>query len=171
MKYAVVQTGGKQYLALEGQAIEVDRLPHQEGDSLELKEVLLAADDGQVLVGSPFIEGAKVKASVVAQVKGPKVRVFKYIPKERYRRRAGHRQLYTRLAIESIILPGGQAGAEEVEGHAAPLAELRPKAKPKPTARKAEGRAKPAAKPAKKPTGKPGTRAAGTKKPAAKKSK
>lgn len=159
MKFAVVETGGKQYLAREGQAIEVDRLPLEVGKSFELRQVLLAADDGQVLVGAPFVEGVAVQASVVGQVKGPKVRVFKYIPKERYRRRAGHRQQYTRLLVESIDLPGGRPAARE-EQAAVPEAEAR--ARPK-----AEATARPAARPAKKPAAK----AAGAKKPAARKSK
>ncbi len=164
MKFAVVQSGGKQYLAQEGQAIEVDRLSLEVGRSLELREVLLAVDDGQVLVGAPFVEGVSIQASVAAQVKAPKVRVFKYIPKERYRRRAGHRQQYTRLLVESIVLPGGGAAARE-EQAVIPGGEAKPR--PKAAARKAEAKPKPAAKPARKPAAK----AAGAKKAAGRKSK
>jgi large subunit ribosomal protein L21 len=104
MKYAIVEDGGKQYKAVEGTTIDVDRFPAEEGDQLDLERVLLVSDDGDVTIGTPLIEGAKVLATVVGQVKGPKVIVFKYKPKERYRVKTGHRQKYTRLMIDSIEL-------------------------------------------------------------------
>jgi large subunit ribosomal protein L21 len=64
---------------------------------------LLIADDNQVLIGKPLVEGAKVEATVEAQVKGRKIVVFKYKPKKRYRVKAGHRQRYTRLRIDDIV--------------------------------------------------------------------
>jgi len=102
MKYAVIHAGGKQYIAREGETLEVDRLPLQTGDAVKWEEVLLLVDDSKVTVGNPIIEGASVKGKVVDQIKGPKILVFKYIPKERYRKRRGHRQRYTRVMIESI---------------------------------------------------------------------
>ena len=102
MQYAIVESGGKQYKAVPGSTIEVDRLPHAEGTELVLDNVLLVADDDKILVGTPTVEGAKVKATVVEHFKGRKVLVFKYIPRERYRRRHGHRQQYTRLHIDAI---------------------------------------------------------------------
>lgn len=104
MKYAIVEDGGKQYKAVEGTTIDVDRFPAEEGDQLDLERVLLVSDDGDVTIGTPLIEGAKVLATVVGQVKGPKVIVFKYKPKERYRVKTGHRQKYTRLMIDAIEL-------------------------------------------------------------------
>lgn len=101
MKYAIIESGGKQYKAVPGSVIEVDRLPNKVGESVNL-EVVLLSDDGDVKVGTPYVDGAKVTASVVGEVKGPKIIVFKYKPKERYRRKQGHRQRYTHLKIEAI---------------------------------------------------------------------
>lgn len=102
MKYAIVESGGKQYKAVAGATIDVDRLPVAPGDSIELDKVLLVADGDDVIVGTPTVDGVKVKATVVDHVKGPKIIVFKYRPKKRYRVKTGHRQQYTRLLIEEI---------------------------------------------------------------------
>ena len=102
MKYAIVEDGGKQYKAVEGNTIDVDRFDAEEGDQLDLERVLLVADGDEVQVGTPLVAGAKVQATVVSQVKGPKVVVFKYKPKQRYRIKKGHRQQYTRIIIDSI---------------------------------------------------------------------
>lgn len=102
MKFAIVEQGGKQYRVAEGGTIEVDRLQNEVGDTLVLEDVLLSVDDGQVTIGTPMIDGAKVQAKVVDHFKGRKILVFKYRPKQRYRVKSGHRQQYTRLLIESI---------------------------------------------------------------------
>ncbi len=104
MKYAIVESGGKQYKAVEGSAIEVDRLPGEPGDAVTLGAVLLVVDDGQVVVGTPTVKGAQVKTTVEAQVKGEKLTIFKYRPKKRIRVKTGHRQKYTRLKIDSILV-------------------------------------------------------------------
>lgn len=103
MKYAIVEDGGKQYKAVEGGTIDVDRFPAEPGEQVDLERVLLVSDGDDVSVGLPLIEGAKVQATVLAQVKGPKIIVFKYKPKKRYRLKKGHRQKYTRLQIDSIV--------------------------------------------------------------------
>ena len=115
MKYAVLESGGKQYIAREGETIEVDRLPTKIGQSVDFKDILLVVDKAKVKVGAPFIKGAKVHGTVVDQIKAPKVIVFKYIPKERYRKKRGHRQQYTRIAIDRIRLstPRKKATATE----------------------------------------------------------
>ncbi len=118
MKYAVINAGGKQYIAREGESLEVDRLPLQIGDAIQWEEVLLLVDDSKVAVGDPFIKGAKVKGTVLAQVKGPKILVFKYIPKERYRKRRGHRQRYTRVIIDKISRTQPRKKAAEAESKA-----------------------------------------------------
>ena len=118
MKIAVLEAGGKQFLAREGQAIEVDRIPAQVGDAVELKDVLLVVDGPEIRVGTPLVEGAAIDARVMEQFKGPKILVFKYIPKERYRRRRGHRQQLTRLAIDRIRLPGEERQAAAAGSHA-----------------------------------------------------
>ena len=101
--YAVVETGGKQYRVSPGQIIEVDKLV-VEGDTIELDRVHLVADKGKVTLGKPTIAGAKVIADVIGEGKKDKVIVFKYKPKVRYRRKKGHRQPYTRLAIKEIVV-------------------------------------------------------------------
>jgi large subunit ribosomal protein L21 len=102
--YAVVETGGKQYKVSAGETIEVERLPLKVGQKVELDKVLLVSDENKVQVGSPTIEGAKVMATVASQGKGKKVIIFKYKPHNRYRRKSGHRQAYTRLQIDKIIV-------------------------------------------------------------------
>jgi large subunit ribosomal protein L21 len=101
--YAIVETGGKQYKVSAGQVLDVELLPQQAGDQVELTRVLMVVDGGQVSVGKPTVDGATVKATVTEQVKGDKVRIFKYTGK-RYRRRLGHRQRYTRLKIDEIVV-------------------------------------------------------------------
>jgi large subunit ribosomal protein L21 len=102
MKYAIVEDGGKQFRAVEGDTIEVDYFASEIGEEIDLERVLLVVDGDQVTVGAPLVAGAKVQATVAAQVKGPKVIVFKYRPKKRIRVKTGHRQKYTRLQIQSI---------------------------------------------------------------------
>jgi large subunit ribosomal protein L21 len=104
MKYAIVEDGGKQFRAVEGGTIEVDRYPSEVGDQIDLDRVLLFADGDDITIGTPTIPGARVQATVISQIKGPKIVVFKYKPKIRYRVKKGHRQQYTRLKIDAILL-------------------------------------------------------------------
>ena len=101
--YAVVEMGGKQYKVSAGDNVDVEKLPFEVGEKVELDRVLLVADGDEVRVGQPTVEGAKVLATVTDQAKDRKVIVFKYKPKERYRRKKGHRQAYTRLMIDEIV--------------------------------------------------------------------
>jgi len=112
MKYAILQTGGKQYRAEEGQVIEVDRLAAEEGNTVELEQVLLLVDGETTQVGAPLVTGARIKATVLEHIRGPKILVFKYKAKMRYRVRHGHRQDYTRLRIERIAA-GGRSAAKK----------------------------------------------------------
>jgi len=102
--YAVVETSGKQYKVSAGEIVEVDKLPLEVGEKIELDRVLLVAEGEEVRVGQPTVEGAKVLATVTDHVKGPKIIVFKYRPRQRYRRKKGHRQNYTRLTIDEIVV-------------------------------------------------------------------
>ncbi len=102
MKYAIVEDGGKQYRAVIGEAIEVDRYPLEVGEEIDLDRVLLISDGENVKVGTPFITGAKIQATVLAHTKGPKVIVFRYKAKERIRAKTGHRQKYTLVRIDDI---------------------------------------------------------------------
>jgi large subunit ribosomal protein L21 len=104
MKYAIVEDGGKQYRAVEGGTIEVDRYPSEVGDQIDLDRVLMVSDGSEITIGTPTIPAARVQATVISQVKGPKIVVFKYKPKIRYRVKKGHRQQYTRLKIDAILL-------------------------------------------------------------------
>jgi large subunit ribosomal protein L21 len=104
MKYAIVECGGKQYKTVEGGLIDVDRLEAEAGQPVSLEIVLLLVEDGTVHVGTPTIDTAKVSAVVVEQFKGPKIEVFHYRPKKRIRVHTGHRQQYTRLKIEKIVM-------------------------------------------------------------------
>ncbi len=174
MRYAIIQNGGKQYKAVEGQSIEVDRLDVEVGKKLDLTDVLLVSDGDKVMVGTPTLSGATVAATVLAQDQGPKVTVFKYKPKIRYRVKTGHRQQYTRLQIESIDVKGFAKIAEVKQEAPAVEAKVekaqttsrrkptgkRPAA-PKPTAAKKSGSSakksaaqKPAASAKKKPAAK-----------------
>jgi large subunit ribosomal protein L21 len=101
--YAIIRTGGRQYRAEVGAEIDVERLPYEVGQPIELDEILLVADGDKATVGTPLVGGAKVKATVVDQYRGRKIIVWKYRPKERYRRKKGHRQYYTRIRIDEII--------------------------------------------------------------------
>ena len=104
--YAIIETGGKQYRVSPGQTIDVERLDVAEGDTVDLDRVLLIADGDRVITGAPTVDGAKVVATSQGEGKGKKIIVFKYKPKVRYRKKTGHRQLYTRLVIDKIVEPG-----------------------------------------------------------------
>ncbi len=99
--YAIIETGGKQYRVQQGDVIYVEKLDKEPEGTVDFDVILLGADDG-VKVGKPIVDGAKVQAKVVAQVKGEKILVFKYKSKKNYRRRKGHRQAYTKLEIVSV---------------------------------------------------------------------
>lgn len=101
--YAIVKTGGHQYKVAPGDIIEVERLDAEAGSRIELGEVLMVGGEAGVQVGTPLVSGARVVATVVSQHRGPKLIVFKYKAKKRYRRKTGHRQNLTRLAIKEII--------------------------------------------------------------------
>ncbi len=100
--YAVIRTGGKQYRVAVGDIIEVEKLDGNVGDQIRLDDVLLVANDGELKVGQPTVEGASVTARITGQYRGKKILVFRYRPKKRIRVRRGHRQYLTRLQIESI---------------------------------------------------------------------
>ena len=155
MRYAIIESGGKQYRAIEGERIDVDRLAADEGKEISLERVLLMADGDQFTVGTPNVSGVEVKATVLEHVRGPKVERFKYSPKKRIRVRGGHRQEYTRLRIEFI---GGKG-------------EVRPPAKPERAAEPADVQEVPASAAASKPAVKKApAKKSSSAKPAAKKS-
>lgn len=130
MRFAIVESGGKQYRAVEGATIDVDRLSHEVGKTFNFERVLLMADgDDAVMVGTPAIDGIKVSATVIEHIKGPKVVSFKYRPKKRIRVKGGHRQQYTRLMIDFIGKPGEERKAKKEAKPAVEKAEAKEEAK------------------------------------------
>lgn len=100
--YAIIKTGGKQYRVQEGDNIFVEKLAADVDSEVVFDQVLAVVNDGDVKVGAPVVEGAKVTAKVLEQGKQKKIRIFKYKAKSNYRRRQGHRQPYTKVTIEKI---------------------------------------------------------------------
>src|SRR5215207_6702159 len=113
MRYAIVESGGKQYRVIEGRTIEVDRLAIETGKKFGFDRILLMVDDDDVMVGTPILSGVEVNVTVVDHTKGPKIDRFKYRPKKRIRVRGGHRQHFTRLLVNFIGKPGEERKREE----------------------------------------------------------
>uniref|UniRef100_A0A7C3SJ12 Large ribosomal subunit protein bL21 n=1 Tax=Desulfobacca acetoxidans TaxID=60893 RepID=A0A7C3SJ12_9BACT len=102
--FAIIQTGGKQYRVSPGDILRIEHLPGERGEEVSLKQVLLVADEESIKVGRPWLEGAEVKAEILRQGKAKKIIVFKKKRRKNYRRKHGHRQLYTALQIKEIIV-------------------------------------------------------------------
>lgn len=153
MRYAIVESGGKQYKAVEGEMLEVDRLPDEEGSQVGLERILMMADGSDFKIGTPTLKGIEVKATVVDHFSGRKVTHFRYSPKKRIRVRGGHRQQYTRLLVDFIGSPG--------ETRSAPKADAK--------AEKSESRAGAPAKRRREATNKESVKTTTPKKPATKK--
>lgn len=101
--YAVIQTGGKQYKVSEGDVLKIEKLPVEPGEQTVLDQILMIGDDdGNVKVGDPLVNGAKVTAAVIEQGRNKKIIVYKYKKRKNYRRKQGHRQAYTKIKIEKI---------------------------------------------------------------------
>jgi large subunit ribosomal protein L21 len=105
-KYAVIQSGNKQYLVEEGQILALDRLENK--STITFDEILFVVDGDRIEIGTPYVKGAKVKAKVVGHFKGPKIKGFKFTYKMKYGKRYGHRQPLTRIEVEEISLKGEQ---------------------------------------------------------------
>ena len=102
MKYAIIETGGKQYRVTEGDVIFVEKLYLEAGATVTFDKVLAITGEGENAFGAPYVSGAKVTGTVVKQGKSKKIRVYKMKPKKGYRRTQGHRQPYTKVEIGSI---------------------------------------------------------------------
>ena len=100
--YAVIKTGGKQYIVNEGTKLKVETLPGDAGQKIDLADVLMIGGNGEPTVGTPMVEGATVSAHIVAQGKGKKILVYKKKRRKGYEKLCGHRQQYTELKIEKI---------------------------------------------------------------------
>ena len=140
--YAVVSSGGKQYRVEPGSTLIVERLAADAGAAITFDRVLLVGDGDAITVGTPTVSGATVSGTVVGEELGPKIVVFKFKQKVKYRRRTGHRQHLTRVRIDGITANG--------RTESAPVAEAaKPKAKPKTTSTAKRSRAAAAPKTAK----------------------
>ena len=102
--YAIIQTGGKQYRVSPGDVLRVERLPGERGEQVVLDQVLLVGDDQELKIGQPLMENASVKGQILSQGKAKKILVYKKKRRKNYRRTQGHRQLYTALKIEEILI-------------------------------------------------------------------
>lgn len=100
--FAIIETGGKQYKVQEGDVLSIEKLALDAEATIVLDKVLAVEKDGQLTVGRPTVNGAKVTLKVLEQGKGKKVIVFKYKPKKNYRRKQGHRQPFTKVSVEKI---------------------------------------------------------------------
>jgi large subunit ribosomal protein L21 len=127
MEYAVIRTGGKQYRVKQGDIIEVDKLPVLKDQSITFDDVLLWVLDGQVKVGTPIVSDVKVKAKVLDQIKGEKIRVAKFKAKVRYRRVMGFRAQLTRIQIEKIESGKSEKVAKAVSSPSNVVKRPRPK--------------------------------------------
>jgi large subunit ribosomal protein L21 len=100
--YAVFKTGGKQYRASTGDVIKVEKIEAEKGATIELDQVLMVGEGEDVKVGTPFLEGGKVTATVLDQGRGDKITVIKFKRRKNYRRKMGHRQYFTQIEITGI---------------------------------------------------------------------
>jgi len=174
MRYAIIDSGGKQYRVVEGRTIEVDRLPVEKGEKFGFERVLFMGDGEDFLIGTPDLDGIEVEVTVVDHVKGPKIDRFKYRPKKRIRVRGGHRVQYTLLMVDFIGKAGEERKVEkpevkqEVEAETeAVIVEAKPKAEKK---AKADKPAKAEKEATSSPKGKPAAKKAAAPKSSSKKS-
>ena len=100
--YAVVKTGGKQYRVAIGEKLKIEQIPADIGQEITLDQVLSVGEGDQLKVGTPFVSGAVIKATVLAQGRHDKVKIFKMRRRKHYQKRQGHRQNYTEIRIEAI---------------------------------------------------------------------
>ena len=112
--YAVVRTGGKQYRVEEGRALKVERLPGEVGDVIEVGDVLLMDAGSGITIGAPTISGARVLGTIAEQGRTKKIVVFRYKAKTRYRKKTGHRQHFTKIVVDDILLPGQEPKPKKV---------------------------------------------------------
>jgi large subunit ribosomal protein L21 len=102
--YAVIKTGGKQYKVSEGDTLDVEKIDGEKGNEVVFEEILMISREGEIKVGTPYVEGAKVTGEIVAQTRGSKIKVFKMKRRKGYRKKTGHRQELTGLKIKEISM-------------------------------------------------------------------
>ncbi len=102
--YAVIKTGGKQYRVSEGELLKVEKIEGNKGETVLFDNVLMVSRDGDIKVGTPIVEGAKVTGEIITEMKSPKITVFKMKRRKGYRKKTGHRQKLTVLKIKEISM-------------------------------------------------------------------
>jgi len=105
--YAIMETGGLQFNVKEGEKLKVPKIEGKSGGKVSFEKVLLISKDGEALIGTPYLSGAKIEAEVLKQGKGEKVTVYKFKKRVKYRRKTGHRQDFTEIEIKKIESPKG----------------------------------------------------------------
>lgn len=159
--YAVIKTGGKQYRVREGDTLRVERLSAEQGAKIQFDQVLMVGEGDDVKLGTPFVSGTQVSATVIGQGRGEKIKVVKFKRRKNYLRQKGHRQAFTEVEITKIGAAGRAAPKAKAEPAAKPASEAKPEAAPKPKAApksKAKAAAKPKAKAPAKKKSKPATK-------------
>ncbi|NCF83634.1 MAG: 50S ribosomal protein L21 [Proteobacteria bacterium] len=139
--YAVIKTGGKQYRVREGDTLRIEKLAAEAGAKVQFDQILMVGEGDKVSVGTPYLSGSQVSATVISQGRGEKIKVVKFKRRKNYLRRNGHRQSFTEVEIARI---GGAAKAAAAKPETKSTPKAAPKAESKP---KAEPKAKAAAKP------------------------
>jgi len=134
--YAVFRTGGKQYRATTGDVLKVEKIDAEQGASIELDQVLMVGEGEDVQIGSPYLEGGKVTATVVEHGRGEKIRIIKFKRRKNYRRQMGHRQYYTAIEITGMVAGSGAKPAKKKAVKPEPEAKPKKQAKPAPVATK-----------------------------------
>jgi len=103
--FAIIQSGGRQVKVTPGEIVTVDRVHVEQGQEVTVEQVLLVGTDGgEVLVGAPFVTGARVIGTIAGESRGPKIRVFKKKRRKGMRRTKGHRATYTRIQVKDILV-------------------------------------------------------------------
>ena len=167
--YAVIKTGGKQYRVREGDTLRIEKLAAEAGAKVQFDQVLMVGEGDDVKVGTPYVSGTAVSATVVGQGRGDKIKVVKFKRRKNYLRQKGHRQAFTEVEITKIGGASKAAAKSEAKPKAEPKAETKPKAEPKAkAAAKPKAPAKPKAKAPAKKTAKKTTKATAKKKTKAK---
>jgi large subunit ribosomal protein L21 len=100
--YAVIKTGGKQYRVADGEKLKIEQLPAEVGAEITLDQILMVGEGESVKIGTPFIDGASVRATVLSQGRHDKIRIFKMRRRKHYQKHQGHRQNYTEVRIDGI---------------------------------------------------------------------
>lgn len=103
--YGIVEAGGKQVRVTPAESVQIPKIQGEPGDTVELTSVLMCRDGDMLYIGTPYVEGAVVRGSIVSHERGPKIRGMKFKRRKNYRRRWGHRQDYTVIHIDEVSIP------------------------------------------------------------------